>query len=180
VALLVGLVVALAVGVQQYRTYLSEPAFGITVKRYNSRDFWGRAQGENVRRVTEAGDTVFVYGNEAEIYYYSGRRCTSRYTMITGLAEGMRGAEQRREILLEELRANPPRLVLLLFDQPPFAEWKEFLLENYTEQPVGVDFHDRTGEAIMLVLARKDAPIESIDWNWDRAQVGGWHLGDKR
>ena len=110
----------------------------------------------------------------------TNRRCASRYTMITGLADGMAGAQERRETLLRELQADPPRIILLLFDQQPFEEWKQFLLDYYTEQPVGVDYHDRTGEPIMLVLARKDAPIERIDWNWDRATIGGWHLGDKR
>ncbi|MDO8628898.1 MAG: glycosyltransferase family 39 protein, partial [Phycisphaerales bacterium] len=58
----------------EYRHYLSQPPLGITLKRYNTRDFWGRAQGENVARVTHPDDTVFVFGNDAEIYYYSDRR----------------------------------------------------------------------------------------------------------
>jgi hypothetical protein len=99
--------------------------------------------------------------------------------MITGLAEGMDGAYQRRQILLSELQTRPPRLILLLFDQPPFDEWKQFLAEHYSGQPVGADLHDRTGEAIMLVLSRKDAPIEPINWDWDRSEVGGWHLSDR-
>lgn len=174
--LLVG--IALAVLAAEYRHYLSQPLFGITVNRYNSRDFWGRAQGESVGRVTRADDRVFVYGNEAEIYYYSGRRCASRYTMITGLSEGMAGAEDRRKILMDELRSDPPRLILIVFDQPPFDEWLAFLDTHYGE-PIGFDFHDRTGEPIMFVMARKDQPIEPIDWNWDRSSVGGWFAGDR-
>jgi hypothetical protein len=148
------------------------------VNRYNSRDFWGRAQGHNLRRVTNPDDVVFVYGNDAEIYYYSQRRCASRFTMITGVQAAYSGVETRRRILMDELRANRPRVILLLFDEPPFPEWLAFLQEHYTE-PVGVDYHDRTGEPILLVLARKDAPIESIDWDWDRSAVGGWFRGEK-
>ena len=70
---------AVWLGYTEYRDYLSQPPFGITVKRYNSRDFWGRAQGENIRRVTDPDDTVFVYGNEAEVYYYAQRRCASPF-----------------------------------------------------------------------------------------------------
>ena len=162
----------------QYRDYLSQPPFGITIKRYNSRDFWGRGQGENVRRVTKPNDAIFVFGNDASIYYYANRRCASRYTMITGLSDGMNGAERRRRILMEELRARPPRLILLLSDQPPFDEWKSFLNEFYGE-PVGWDLHDQTRNPIMFVLARKDAPIETIEWDWDRSAVGGWMLGEK-
>ncbi len=163
----------------QVRDYLLQPPFGITVKRYNSRDFWGKGQGENVASVTDPSDTVFVFGNDASIYYYAKRRCASRFTMITGLMKGMRGAEERRRVLIRELRASPPRLIVVLFDEHPFAEWKQFLDEHYG-QPVGWDFHDRSGEPIMFVLARKDRPIREIDWNWDRSSVGGWQLGDRR
>ena len=163
---------------EEYRHYLCQPPFGITVHRYNSRDFWGKAQGENVRRVTDPTDAIFVFSNDAEIYYYAQRRCASRFTMITGLQAAYAGAEGRRRILLTELRANPPRLILLLFDEPPFDEWRSFLAENYGE-PVGVDYHDRTGAPIMFVLARKDAPLPPLDWNWDRSEVGGWFPGER-
>jgi len=166
-----------AVLITEYRDYLSEPLFGLTVKRYNSRDFWGRAQGWNVARVTDPDDEVFVFGNDAEIYYYARRRCASRFTMITGLQSGFAGAEERRRNLIAELEESPPRLIVVLFDEPPFEAWKSFLDRHY-DQPAGWDFHDKTGEPIMFVLARKDNPIEKIDWNWDRAEVGGWHLGD--
>ena len=163
----------------EVRHYWAQPPFGITVHRYNSRDFWGQAQGRNVRRVTDPNDTIFVFGNDASIYYYAQRRCASRYTMITGLTAGMAGAERRRAILLSELRKHPPRVILVLFDEEPFDEWKAFLDEHYGE-PVGWDFHDRTGAPIMFVLAQTDHPITSIDWNWDRQSVGGWFPGTKR
>ena len=163
----------------EVRHYWAQPPFGITVHRYNSRDFWGQAQGRNVRRVTDPNDTIFVFGNDASIYYYAQRRCASRYTMITGLSSGMDGAERRRAILLSELRKHPPRVILVLFDEEPFDDWKAFLDEYYGE-PVGWDFHDRTGAPILFVLARTDDPIEPIDWNWDRKSVGGWFPGTKR
>jgi hypothetical protein len=158
--------------ITEYRHYLSQPPLGITIARYNTRDFWGRAQGLNVERVTAPDDTVFVFGNDASIYYYAHRRCASRYTMLTALADGMRGADHRRRTLLAELRAAPPRLIILVFDLEPWPEWKVFLGEYYGE-PVGWDRHDRTGKPIMAVLARKDAPIPPVDWNWDRSQLAG-------
>jgi len=111
--------------VLQYQDYLSQDPLGITVKRYNSRDFWGRAHGLKVKSVTDPGDSIFVFGSDVAIYYYSQRRCASRYTMITGLADNMPGAEKRRETLLKDLRANMPRLILVMFDQKPFPAWLE-------------------------------------------------------
>ena len=170
----------IAVLITEYRDYLSQPPFGITITRYNSRDFWGRAQGENVRRVTNPDDEIFVFGNDAEIYYYARRKCASRFTMITGLQSGYAGVDQRRATLLAELEQRPPRLILVLFDErDPWDEWKAFLRKHYGE-PIGWDFHDRTRKPIMFVLARKDRPVEPINWDWDRSEVGGWLLGERR
>ena len=80
---------------------------------------------------------------------------------------------------MDELNKRPPRLIAVLFDHEPFAEWKAFLNEHYGE-PVGWDFHDETRKPIMFVLARKDQPVEAIDWDWDRSAVGGWQLGRGR
>ncbi len=165
------LVLPLFLAFWETRHYLFQPLHNITVKRYNFRDFWGRAQGENMAAVTEAHDRVFVYGNEAEIYYYSGRRCASRLTMITGLAAGMPSVEHRRQTLIEELTANLPRVILVVFDEKPFPEWLRFL-ETYYGPAVGVDYHDDHPEDnIMLVFARKNHPIRAIDWNWDRRRI---------
>lgn len=177
-AIVLAILVA-ALFITEYRHYLSQPPFGITVKRYNSQDFWARAHGANVARVTAPGDTVFVFGNHPGVYYYANRRCASRYTMITGLHDGYPGARRRRETLIADLERTPPRVILVLADEPPFDAWREFLHAHYG-QPVGWDFHDRTHAPIMFVLARTDAPVDSIDWNWDRATVGGWFPGDPR
>ena len=168
-----------SVAATETRDFLLQPPFGITVKRYNSRDFWGRAQGENVAAVTDSEDSIFVFGNDAEIYYYSHRRCASRYTMITGLGAHMKGAEERRRIMLSELERTRPRLIVVLFDEPAWPEWRLFL-ETYYGEPAGWDFHDRKRNAIMFVVARKDRPIKPIDWDWDRSAVGGWQLGERR
>ncbi len=162
--------------VTQYRNYFSQSLFGITVKRYNSRDFWGRAQGQNVQRVTNPGDEVFVYGNDTQIYYYANRRCASSFTMITGIQSGYDGIDLRRQRLIDELTQHLPRVIIVLFDEKPFPAWHQ-LLRKYYGEAVGVDYHDRSGNPIMLVFARKDQPIEAIDWNWDRSSVGGWMLG---
>lgn len=162
----------IAVGFTQWRDYLSRSPLEITIKRYNTRDFWGEAQGRRVAAATRPDDSVFVYGNDASIYYYSRRRCASRFTMITGLREGYRGAAERRAQLIEDIRRNPPALVMLLFDQPPFPEWQALLHELYQEEPIGWDFHDQKGEPIMAVLGLKSRTFPQIDWNWDRSMIG--------
>lgn len=161
----------------QARDYLLQTPLGITIGRYNTRDFWGRAQGENIRRVTDPNDKIFVFGSDASIYYYARRQCASRYTMITALQSGFKGVAARRETLIRELEADPPRLILVLFDEKhPWEPWQAFLRKHYGE-PVGWDFHDRTGEPIMFILTRRDQPIEKLNWDWDRAVLSGRSSG---
>ena len=180
-------VVPIALLATQYTCYIDQPLFGLTVYRYNARDFWARAQGENARRVTDPDDSIFVYGNEAAILYYAGRRGASRYTMITGLKDKYPGSDERRKTLMSELERDPPRLLLAVRDIPPFPELLRFLDTHYGP-PVGWDCHDLKGikncagmrppppddDLVMWVFARKDQPIEEIDWDWDRQDVGGW------
>ena len=99
--------------------------------------------------------------------------------MITGVQSGYADSARRRVTMMAELERHPPRLILVLFDEEPFPEWIRFLDKHYGE-PIGWDFHDRTGKPIMFVLARVDKPVEPVEWNWDRTEVGGWQLGDKR
>jgi hypothetical protein len=155
------------------RYYIAQPPFGITIHKYNSRDFWGRGIGEKVRQLTQPDDTIFVYSNDASLYYYSHRRCASRYTMITGLRQSYAGAAQRRATLIAELETAPPRLILVLADEEPFEAWKVFL-RKYYDEPIGWDFNDCTGEPIMFILAARDRPVQPIDWNWHRKEVDGW------
>jgi hypothetical protein len=159
----------------EYRDYLGQPPLGITIRRYETRDFWGRAQGENVRRVTDPADRVFVCGSDASIYYYSRRRCASRFTMISGVISNDPHVSRRRETLRAELERDPPRIILISEPHIPFDGWAEFLAEHYGP-PVGEDLHDRKRVPIMFVYARKDKPIEPIDWDWDRSELS--NLGD--
>jgi len=169
----------------QYTSYISQPPFGITITRYFSRDFWGRAIGEKIKSVTDPDDSIFVYGNEAEMYYYANRKCASRYTMITGLRVGDPTAAHRRKKLIDDLNRNLPRIIVVLFDEKPFPEWSAFLKQHYSIA-IGWDCNDRYSArcdqpdpswVIMIVYQDPARPVKPIDWNWDRKQVGGWHLG---
>ena len=164
---------ALATGRTEWNRYLSQPPYGITVARYNSRDFWAKGIGEKVASVTEPQDRIFVYGNDPGIYYYADRRCASRYTMVTGLRDGHSGVAQRREILMRELLEDPPRMILMETGEPVFEAMTR-LLESHYGMAIGVDRHDKKGTLILAVFANKLEPVRMIDWDWDRSEVGGW------
>jgi hypothetical protein len=163
-------VAALSLLVQQAEDYLLVAPAQITDERYDSRDLWGRAQGQNVALVTEPDDTVLVYGHDVGVYYYSGRRCASRFTMVRALGEAYPGFEKRRAILLEEVKASRPRLLLMV--DVAFPALYDYIMANYQTVPRGIDYHDRRpNEPVMYVLADKERPIADIDWNWHRSSV---------
>ncbi len=147
----------------QYQYYLGVDPMQVTAHRYDYRAQWGRAQGVRVGQLTDPSDTVFVWGKDAGIYFYSHRRSASRYTMVGSLEDGVRGARERRRILLEELRSARPRLVLVV--EPEFDELRSYLEKNYVI--AGVDMHDlHPNRPIMLALMDKNRPVELVDWEW--------------
>ena len=117
-------------------------------------------------RLTDPSDTVFIWGRDAGIYHYSGRRCASRYTMVGALADTARGHEQRRAILLRELREHRPRLVL--YNEDAFSELNRFLDKNYlVAGPHGVDKDDDNPKRpIMIALMDRKRHVAFIDWDW--------------
>ncbi|MCH7527225.1 MAG: hypothetical protein IID39_07295, partial [Planctomycetes bacterium] len=94
----------------ELRHYLLVEPAQITAPRYDYRQQWARAQGLRVAALTDPEDSIFVWGKDAGIYFYSDRRCASRYTMVGALGDHAIGYQQRRKILMEELQTNRPRL----------------------------------------------------------------------
>ena len=162
----VGTAVLLTFLATQVVLHLLVPTGQLSDKR--SRDLWGRAQAANVAQVTDPDDTVLLYGHDVGVYYYSRRRCASRYTMVRALSEQYPGFAKRRAILLEDVRARRPRVVLLV--ERPFPALDAFLRANY--RLVGIDFHDRRrAEPIMEAWMDRSRPVTTIDWNWHRSSV---------
>jgi hypothetical protein len=71
-----------------------------------------RTIAREVSRYTSPNDAVFVWGFEPMIYWLSGRRPASRYVYnVPQRATWQR--ERARDELLADLRANPPRVVII-------------------------------------------------------------------
>lgn len=156
-------------GYTQWRDYLSRSPLEITSPRYNSRDFWAQAMGQKAASVTEPGDTIFVYGPDAGIYYYSGRRCASRFTMTLALRPEYPGARKRQELLMADLRRSRPR-ILLVEPEEPFDAWMKFVADNY--EYIGADYKDQDPESVILyVFQDRQRPVPRIEWSWDRAEL---------
>lgn len=151
--------VVLALGFFQWAYYLSLTPDQIARFRYHGRMVWAREHGRRVARVTDPADTIYVAGLDAGMYYYSGRRCASRYTMITHLAGKDQSAVLRRENLAHDLSRNRPRLILLIAgkNMPFIPQLDQYIRENGFIK-VGEDPNR------MIVLCDPKRPVAPIDW----------------
>ena len=161
-AILTAVLVVTASSALQWHYYLSLPPDRIASFRYHGRMAWARRQGRRVAKVTAPKDTIYVAGLDAGIYYYSGRRCASRYTMVTHLAGDDPRAARRRSELLDDLHRFAPRLILLI-NAPYIAE-----LDRYIREKRFVKVGEDPGR--MVVLCDPDRMIARIDWQ-DRPQI---------
>jgi 4-amino-4-deoxy-L-arabinose transferase-like glycosyltransferase len=85
--------------------------------------------GEYLREHTGANDTIFVYGNEPEIYFYSLRRAASRYIFVYPLLTPTADVRDRQRAAFEDVAAHTPRFIVIHRDLYPPVEWtppKEF------------------------------------------------------
>ena len=130
----------------------------IALDRYGPRMAWVRDQARRVAEVTDPGDYIYAWSSDAGFYYYSGRRCASRFTMYTALLPEHPSTAARSRLLLEDL-ARTKRRLIILSARPPFAELHQFFLDH---KYVSVGQTKR-----MEVLCDIERPIPRIDWTWN-------------
>lgn len=87
------------------------------MRKFAHRDFSAadtRAMAELVAKTTAPGDSIYLWGFDALVYFLADRPAASRfgynYPMITGSADYK---EKSRQELLGDLDRNPPRMILV-------------------------------------------------------------------
>jgi 4-amino-4-deoxy-L-arabinose transferase-like glycosyltransferase len=129
-------------------------------------------------------DTIFVYGNEPEIYYYSRRRTASRYIFLYPLLTPAPGVAERQQAALDELAANRPRFIVVHRDLFPFhfgeeppplhltLELQELLARDY--KLVGIagptDTAVRLFDGTVPAGAEMNPPVEHTLAVWRRRE----------
>ena len=135
--------------------YLMVEPDRIAHDRYRDRMNWARDQARTVAEVTDPEDTIYVWSIDAGFYYYSGRRCASRFTMNRALLGESKPACARRRTLAVDLARNRPRLILIPFGRhPPCAELLDFIQEH---RYISVGRTER-----MEILCDPERPIEPV------------------
>ncbi len=150
----------------QWTYFLSLPPDRIARFRYGVSTAWARVMGRGAAAVTQSNDSIYVWGNEAGIYYYSGRRCASRFTMNGALVAPHANLATRRAALLEDLASDRPRLILVSSStEPPFEELDRLIRAEYVY--VGADAGQGPGRPPRVqVLADAARPVAPLDWTW--------------
>lgn len=85
----------------------------ISIAKYGPIFADAAALGEVVGRMTAPDDTVYQWGAETGIYFYSKRRAPTRYTYLHPLAFGSDAEKNQRKIQVrDEVTADPPRILV--------------------------------------------------------------------
>jgi 4-amino-4-deoxy-L-arabinose transferase-like glycosyltransferase len=71
------------------------------------------AVGDFLARQAGDDDTIFVYGNEPEVYHYSGRRVASRYIFLYPLLTPSADVLDRQHAALADLAERPPKFIVV-------------------------------------------------------------------
>jgi len=107
-----------AVGKSTKQEYIS--SFGDHVQRsYDIADL--------VNKTTKKKDNIFVWGSENQTVYALSRRLPPiKYVAQYHINDFSSNAE-----VVEKIKNNPPKLIILLPDSPSFREIVPFLRDNY-------------------------------------------------
>ncbi len=131
--------------------------------RYGPRMAWVRDQAYRINEVTAPENSIYVWSTDVGFYYYSQRRCATRFTMNEPLMASGPATLRRREQLRTDLEADPPRLILIIArpdHRHPCPELLQFIQDRRyvaagRDAPHGLE-----------ILCDSKRPILPIDWTW--------------
>ncbi|MBW2494749.1 MAG: hypothetical protein JRE43_08355, partial [Deltaproteobacteria bacterium] len=86
---------------------------------------------EEIESITEADDTVFVFGSEPEILFYARRASATRYIYLFPLFGRFSDARERQRGVIDEVASAPPRVMVWLPNMMFFKEGAPQLLTNW-------------------------------------------------
>lgn len=153
----------------QVQGYWLQPGEMPVDNAFRRRMVWAREQGLRIGRVTEPGQSIYVWGTDVGLYYYSRRRCASRFTMNTALREGQHDYARRRAVLMADLERSRPAMVFLT--EPEFEALARFLREGYFL--IGADVDERRQATRMWVFQRRDLYDPTARREWPVPVVSG-------
>lgn len=112
------IVLALVYGVSASRDYFFSGTPDEKCRRLYGRNPFPEARLVAAYIEKESGpeDTVFVFGSEPEVYFYSNRRCAGRYIFMYPLMTAYPGTLERQREALAALRRHRPRFIVTIGD----------------------------------------------------------------
>jgi 4-amino-4-deoxy-L-arabinose transferase-like glycosyltransferase len=95
--------------------YLPGPAADKARELYGNNPFPESLDvGRYLAAQTAPDEPIFVFGSEPQIYFYSQRRSASRYIFAYPLMTSFADTLVRQQSVLDELRAQPPRYIVMV------------------------------------------------------------------
>jgi len=94
-----------------------------------------------IELLTDADDTVFVFGTEPEILFDARRASATRYIYLFPVFGRFPNALERQQEVIDEVSSSRPRVMLWLPNQMFFAEGAPQLLTSWFQRVAARDYH---------------------------------------
>lgn len=86
----------------------------ISVQKYGIYNFvLAKEAAQFIRQKSSGNNTIYVWGAEPEIYFYSQRRAASKFIYFYPLLENSGRGKERRLEMMGEMRQNSPQYIIL-------------------------------------------------------------------
>jgi len=135
-ALGIGLLICVMVSanLSHWIDYLSLSPEEISIRKYATWDFVIAPEvAEFIRLNTLSSDSIFVWGAEQELYFYSQRKAASKYFYFYPLMYPGEKAVRYRRHMLEDVKKSRPKYIVVSSPGVQYKPFFDMLKSGYTK-----------------------------------------------
>lgn len=132
--------------------YMMAPPLGLQVRsaqiawfrRFDERSTPRRIRTmEAIRANTAPDDPLYIWGYQPRVYWHANRPLAQRYIVTTLIEQWLQGAQPYVDVVIEELRADPPKALVIndaelqVLETPPdgdsihYGDFASWIRANY-------------------------------------------------
>lgn len=123
--------------INQIRYFAFLDCYDICKEKYPMQSFEFKERlAEEVKKITNPDDYIFVWGSEPEIYFFAERRSPVRFINNHYVWIHSAFAEKAKKEIMQELNLKKPKAIIIMDFMPVFPELVNFVKENYKQREI--------------------------------------------
>lgn len=116
----------------EYRFFFVFTPDEVSIAKYRSQMFViAKETAKHIEETTKPDDAIFVWGMEPEIYFYSNRKCPSRFIHNYCLIGDYEFAKNGRLEIMRDIKLKKPKVIVKAYPFDKFPELKEYADKYY-------------------------------------------------